>query len=209
MTEMNDATARSSTALIVVDVQNDFVDGSLATGRGAAVASLITDHLRATTYGVVVGTKDWHIDPEGHFAPEGEEPDFVTTWPVHCVAGSRGAQPHANLDTDLIEQWFLKGEYTAAYSGFEAHRDPGVDTARDGDAASDQEVLLGEWLRSAGITDVVVCGIATEFCVRATALDACEQGFGVTVMRELCSPVNPDASEGVFHELSEAGARVQ
>lgn len=104
-------------ALIVVDVQKDFCPGgSLATDKGAEVAAAITAHLRSqgdrdggSSYDVVVGTKDWHIDPAGHFAPEGTEPDFQETWPVHCVVGSPGAEVHEGLDTSLIDAWFLKG----------------------------------------------------------------------------------------------------
>ena len=191
-------------ALIVVDVQNDFCPGgSLATAHGADVAGGITEYLRAArdagTYGVVVGTKDWHIDPEGHFAPEGTEPDFEETWPVHCLADGDGARSHPALDTSLIDAWFLKGEYTAAYSGFEGHLEG---TPTDGSAEGSG---LADWLRGRGVTDVDVCGIATDFCVRATALDAVAEGFTVRVLTDLCSPVTPGGGAVAFNQMAYVG----
>lgn len=186
-------------ALIVVDVQNDFCPGgALGTQRGADVAAAISDHLRAhrADYDVVVGTKDWHIDPAGHFAPDGVEPDFEETWPVHCIAGSPGAESHGNLDTGLIGTWFLKGEYTAAYSGFEGHLD------------GDDEAPLADWLRARGVTDVVVCGIATDFCVRATALDAVAEGFAVELLGDLCSPVSDPGGAVAVEQMESAGVTV-
>lgn len=181
-------------ALIVVDVQNDFVSGSLATARGAAVASSISTHLAETDYGFVVGTQDWHIAPEGHFAAPGEQPDYSTTWPVHCVAEEWGAQPHANLDAEQIQQWFRKGEYTAAYSGFEA---------------TCNGVGLAEALRERGVTQLDVCGIATDFCVRATVLDGLREGFAVRVLQDLCAPVDEEQGQAVLQELARAGAAIR
>ena len=105
-----------SKALIIVDVQNDFCEGgSLATARGAEVASLISEFVENNhhRYDAIVATQDWHIDPGSHFS---DTPDFVDSWPVHCVAKSKGAQIHENLDTDYIEAYFRKGRFEAAYS---------------------------------------------------------------------------------------------
>ncbi len=186
-------------ALIVVDIQNDFCPGgSLGTARGAEVAAAVSAYLRsvpAGTYVAVVGTRDHHIDPEGHFAQEGTVPDFEETWPVHCVAGTPGAEPHPDLDTSLIDAWFLKGEHTAAYSGFEGHLEGA-------------EGLLAGWLRARGVTDVDVCGIATDFCVRATALDAVAEEFGVRTLTDLCSPVTPGGGAVAFNQMACAGVEL-
>jgi nicotinamidase/pyrazinamidase len=152
-----------SRALLVVDVQNDFCEGgSLAVAGGAAVAAAITEHMRTAgdAYAHVVATRDHHIDPGGHFA---EQPDFLETWPPHCVVGTEGVKLHPNLDHGPIEAVFDKGEHAAAYSGFEgrtAHRVP-----------------LADWLRAHDVDAVDVVGIATDHCVRATALDAVANGF--------------------------------
>ena len=185
-------------ALVVVDVQNDFVSGTLATDQGAQVAAGISELLTSAqnSYDLVVGTLDWHIDPAGHFAPEGQEPDFNETWPVHCVAEQWGSQPHENLRTEYVELWFHKGEYTAAYSGFEAHR-------------VGEKTLLADALRERGITRIDVCGIATDFCVRATVLDGVQEGFEVTVLQNLCSPVSRANEQKVLDELAAAGAQIR
>src|SRR3712207_6288169 len=106
-------------ALVVVDVQNDFCEGgSLAVAGAAAVAAAITEHVRTAgeAYAHVVATRDHHIDPGGHFA---EQPDYLDTWPAHCVVGTHGAQLHPSLDQGPLEDVFDKGEHAAAYSGFE------------------------------------------------------------------------------------------
>ncbi|MEJ6547949.1 isochorismatase family protein [Corynebacterium sp. USCH3] len=185
-------------ALIVVDVQNDFCPGgALGTVRGGDVAAAVSAHLRAhgDDYTVVVGTKDWHIDPVGHFAPDGVEPDFQDTWPVHCVAGTPGAEAHPELDESLVDAWFLKGEYTAAYSGFEGHLEGA-------------EAGLADWLRSHGITSVAVCGIATDFCVRATVLDAVAAGFAVTLLSDLCAAVTGAGGAEAVTRMKDAGVTV-
>lgn len=191
-------------ALTVVDIQNDFCPGgSLGTARGAEVAAAVSAYLRtvpAGTYGYVVGTRDHHIDPVGHFAPAGTAPDFEETWPVHCVAGTPGEEPHPDLDTTLIDAWFLKGEHTAAYSGFEGHL---AGTAADGTGES-----LAHWLRERGVTDVDVCGIATDFCVRATALDAVAEEFGVRVLSDLCAPVTPGGGAVAFNQMAYVGVEL-
>ena len=166
-------------ALIVVDVQNDFCEGgSLPVAGGAEVAADIagccTTGRRATpdapAYDEVVATKDHHIDPGAHWAAK---PDFVDSWPVHCVVGTEGEAFHPNLDPQPFDAVFLKGEHAAAYSGFEGRR-------RDGDG-------LAAWLRGHEVTEVDVCGIATDHCVRATALDSAGEGFETRVLTDLCA----------------------
>jgi nicotinamidase/pyrazinamidase len=181
-------------ALIIVDVQNDFCEGgSLPVAGGAAVASAITDYLhrQAGGYAAVLATKDWHVDPGAHFAAE---PDYESTWPVHCVVGTRGADPHPELDTSPVEAWFTKGEHSAAYSGFQGATD--TDGVRVG---------LGEWLarRSIGAVDVV--GIATDHCVRATALDAVAAGLDTRVLVDLTAGVAPLSTDAALAELRSAG----
>jgi nicotinamidase/pyrazinamidase len=186
-------------ALIVVDVQNDFCEGgSLAVTGGAEVAFRIGLLLRAwqeaapadRAYDVVVATQDHHVAPGDHFS---EQPDFDRSWPRHCVAGTDGAAFHPNLDPQPFDAVFKKGEYAAAYSGFEG-------TA---DGAS-----LGDWLRAHDVASVDVCGIATDYCVRATALDAIKHGFATGVRTDLIAGVAPDTSLAALDELRAAGATV-
>ncbi|MEU4739384.1 isochorismatase family protein [Actinosynnema sp. NPDC023658] len=162
-----------SKALIVVDVQNDFCEGgSLAVTGGAAVAAAISAHVASSSYDHVVATRDYHVDPGSHFS---ETPDFVDSWPVHCVAGTAGASFHPELDVTAVEAVFSKGAYEAAYSGFEG--------------ASGGGEQLVEWLRARGVEQVDVVGIATDHCVRATALDAASAGFATTVLLDLTAGV--------------------
>jgi nicotinamidase/pyrazinamidase len=182
-------------ALVVVDVQNDFCEGgSLAVAGGAAVASAISEHLRTAgdTYARVVATRDHHVDPGGHFA---ERPDFVDTWPPHCVVGTDGVKLHPNLDRDPIEAVFDKGEHAAAYSGFEGH------TAH--------RVPLADWLRSHDIDAVDVVGIATDHCVRATALDAVGNGFATRVLLHLTAGVAEGTVEAALEQLRTAGVELE
>jgi nicotinamidase/pyrazinamidase len=183
-------------ALIIVDVQNDFCEGgSLPVAGGADVAAAITEHLRAGhEYAAVVATKDWHVDPGAHFAAE---PDYLDTWPVHCVAGTPGADPYPALDTGRIDTWFTKGEQAAAYSGFEGATD-----------ADGQRVGLAAWLRARGITDVDVVGIATDHCVRATALDAVAEGFNTRVMLDLTAGVAPATTAAALAVLADVGVEL-
>lgn len=184
-------------ALIVVDLQNDFCEGgSLAVDGGGDVAGSVTE-LAGTdraggTYDVVVATKDWHVDPGDHFADPEIGPDFVDTWPVHCVADSEGAAFHPALKIS-IDELFLKGRTTASYTGF------------DGGAASDETIRLGAWLHGRGITEVDVVGLATDHCVRATALDARESGFSTRVLLEHCAGVAPESTEAALAEMTAAG----
>jgi nicotinamidase/pyrazinamidase len=182
-----------SRALIVVDVQNDFCEGgSLAVPGGAAVAAAISVHIRAGGYDHVVATRDHHVDPGGHFSTT---PDYVDTWPVHCRARTPGASFHPDLDVAGIEAVFDKGDYAAAYSGFEG--------AEPGGAA------LGEWLNARGVTTVDIVGIATDHCVRATALDAARAGFGTGVLLELCAGVAAPTTERALAAMTAAGVTVR
>ncbi|MCY7394817.1 MAG: isochorismatase family protein, partial [Nocardioides sp.] len=149
-----------TSALIVVDVQNDFCEGgALPVTGGNRVAEQVAELLRGDPgYTHVVATRDHHVDPGPHWS---SEPDYVDSWPVHCEVGTEGEHFHPALDPDRFEAVFLKGEHAAAYSGFE------------GSAAG--ETLTG-WLRARGVDRVDVCGLATDHCVRATALDAVAAG---------------------------------
>jgi nicotinamidase/pyrazinamidase len=179
-----------SRALIIVDVQNDFCEGgSLAVPGGAAVAkgiSLVLDKSRER-WDHVVATKDWHIDPGAHFS---EHPNYLDSWPAHCVVGSDGAEFHPELRTDHVEAVFHKGEHKAAYSGFEGK-------TTDGET-------LADWLRSRSVTEVEVVGIATDHCVRATALDAKAEGFATTVVLELTAGVSAGTTEAALEEFRTA-----
>jgi nicotinamidase/pyrazinamidase len=181
-------------ALIIVDVQNDFCEGgSLAVAGGAAVARSISSLLASADHGYdhVVATKDYHIDPGSHFA---NEPDYVHSWPVHCVAESPGADFHPDLATEPIEAVFRKGAYTAAYSGFE-----GID---------DDGTSLADWLRGHGVDEVDIAGIATDYCVRATAADALANGFRARVLLGLTSGVAPGTTAEAITSLRDSGIEV-
>jgi nicotinamidase/pyrazinamidase len=138
----------------------------------------------------VVATKDWHIDPGAHFSAH---PDFVESWPAHCVVGTGGADFHPELRTDRIEAVFHKGEHAAAYSGFEGHTEAGE--------------TLADWLRSRDVTDVEVVGIATDHCVRATALDARAAGFDTTVLLELTAGVAQATTDAALQQFRTASVR--
>jgi nicotinamidase/pyrazinamidase len=195
---MTDAGAEAAPrALIVVDVQNDFCEGgSLAVSGGRDVASAITEyaHRHAGEYAVIVGTLDWHIDPGDHFSAE---PDYVSSWPTHCVVGSPGSRSHPALDTRVVEAWFRKGEHAAAYSGFEGSTEQGA-----------ERVLLGDWLRERGVAAVDVVGIATDHCVRATALDAAAAGFETRVLLDLTAAVAAETTATAMSRMREAGVEL-
>jgi nicotinamidase/pyrazinamidase len=179
-------------ALVIVDVQNDFCEGgSLAVAGGSAVARGISEYLAgpgAGRYAHVVATQDFHIDPGAHFSAE---PDYLATWPPHCRAGTPGAQFHPGLDTSRIEAVFRKGEYAAAYSGFEGAADDG-ETLRD-------------WLTARQVTEVDVAGIATDYCVRATAADAARAGLSTTVLLGLTAGVAPDSTAAAIVSMRAEG----
>jgi nicotinamidase/pyrazinamidase len=178
-------------ALIVVDVQNDFCEGgSLAVPGGAYVARSISERLAAggSEYAHVVATQDHHIDPGGHFSAH---PDYVDSWPPHCVAGTPGAEFHPDLDTERVETVFRKGAHAAAYSGFEGTDATGTP--------------LADWLRERGVTELDVVGIATDHCVRATAADGARGGFATRVLLGLTAGVAPDSTARALTELRDAG----
>ena len=177
-----------SRALIIVDVQNDFCEGgSLPVAGGAGVAAGISRALSTETWDHVVATQDYHIDPGAHFS---DHPDYLDTWPPHCVVGTGGSEFHPNLATDRIEAVFRKGEHAAAYSGFEGHTDDGAG--------------LADWLRQRSVTEVEIVGIATDHCVRATALDAVGAGFATTVRLDLTAGVAPGTTEAALQEFRTA-----
>ena len=168
-------------ALIVTDVQNDFCEGgSLAVAGGAATAARISTLLA-----------DHHIDPGDHFH---SEPDYRDSWPPHCVAGTPGADWHPNLTFREFDAVFFKGQYEAAYSGFE------------GSTHHDEPLI--DWLRAHRIDKVDVCGIATDHCVRATALDSARAGFDTTVLLSLTAAVSPENLRNVLRQFAEAGVSV-
>ncbi|HSU46221.1 MAG TPA: isochorismatase family protein [Arthrobacter sp.] len=208
-----------SRALIIVDVQNDFCEGgSLAVPGGAAVAGAISEYLDANNseFDYVVATQDWHVDPGSHFS---DAPDFKDSWPPHCVAGTRGADLHPDLDTEYIDAYFRKGQFAAAYSGFEGllapedavptgERQAGGLAAAAGALEPDEDAIgLDDWLQSHDVEDVVVVGIATDYCVKATALDAVQAGYGVTVLRSLTAGIAEDLEDAVA-EMELGGADV-
>jgi nicotinamidase/pyrazinamidase len=179
-------------ALVIVDVQNDFCEGgSLAVAGGAAVARAVSAYLAGpdrARYDHVVASQDFHVDPGAHFSPE---PDYFSSWPAHCVADTRGAHFHPDLDTEPIEEIFRKGRYAAAYSGFEGTNDAGQ--------------TLGDWLASRGVTDVDVAGIATDYCVYATAADAAQAGYATTVLLSLTAGVDPETTAAAVERLRGQG----
>ncbi|MFC8385988.1 nicotinamidase [Nocardia sp. NPDC057272] len=181
-----------STALIIVDVQNDFCEGgAVPVTGGAALAERISHYLHASDYAAITATRDYHIDPGAHFS---DNPDFVDSWPPHCRIDTPGAEFHPNLDTAPIDEVFFKGAYAAAYSGFQG-------TTKDGTA-------LADWLRAKGIDTVDVCGIATDHCVRATALDARTAGFDTRVLVNLSAGVSPASIERALDELQAEGVEI-
>ena len=176
-------------ALLIVDVQNDFCEGgSLAVAGGRSVVSAI-NALLATRHGYdhIVATQDCHIDPGAHFS---DTPDFIDSWPRHCVAGSHGAEFHPELHTEQIEEVFRKGAYAAAYSGFEGTADG---------------VGLAQWLQERGVDEVDVVGIATDYCVKATAGDAAAAGFATRVLVDLTAGVAKESSAAALEQMRAAG----
>jgi nicotinamidase/pyrazinamidase len=185
-------------ALVIVDVQNDFCEGgSLPVAGGAAVAAHVARHVRQfrTGYDLVVATRDYHEDPGDHFAAQ---PDFVDTWPEHCVVGTPGAAlstPISILVSEkLIQSVVDKGRRTAAYSGFEALDPVGHS--------------LLDVLREARIESLDICGLATDYCVRATALDARKYEFQVRVLVDLCAAVNVESGQRAFEDMKSAGCQL-
>jgi nicotinamidase/pyrazinamidase len=179
-------------ALIIVDVQNDFCEGgSLAvTGAGAVVRAINALLAGNHGYAHVVATKDYHVNPGAHFA---DRPDFVDTWPRHCVAGTAGADFHPELNIAPVEAVFHKGAYTAAYSGFEGATD---------------HTSLTDWLRARGVDEVDIAGIATDYCVRQTAADATKAGFKTRVLVDLTAGVAPASTAEALDEMRGRGVEL-
>ncbi|GAB3601376.1 isochorismatase family protein [Microbacterium tumbae] len=184
-------------ALLIVDVQNDFTeDGALAVAGGDAVAAAVSEHLAAHAgeYEVIVASRDWHDadgDNGGHFAAD---PDYVDTWPVHCVAGTPGAEYDPLLATDAVTHHVRKGQGKPAYSMFEGVTEDGRTVAE----------VLGE----RGVLTADVVGIATDHCVRASALDAISHGVHVRILTGLIAGVGAASSEAALAELAHAGAEL-
>ncbi|MBW9095500.1 isochorismatase family protein [Microbacterium jejuense] len=187
-----------SKALFIVDVQNDFTEGgALGVEGGDAVAQGISQFLvtHAEDYAVIIASRDWHDgdnDNGGHFAAG--EPDFVDTWPAHCVAGTEGAEYDPGLDTAAVTHHVKKGQGKPAYSLYEG--------------TTDQGETVSQLLDAHGVVDVDVVGIATDYCVRASALDAIEHGRHVRVLTDLVAGVAPASSEAALAELAHAGAEL-
>ncbi|KRA24155.1 nicotinamidase [Microbacterium sp. Root61] len=185
-------------ALFIVDVQNDFTEGgALGVAGGDAVAEGITRYLgaHAAEYALIVASRDWHDadgDNGGHFAAG--EPDFVDTWPVHCVAGTAGAEYDPGLDMTAITHHLKKGQGVPAYSLFEGVTDEGETVA--------------QLLEAHGVIDVDVVGLATDYCVRASAFDAIDHGRHVRVFTDLIAGVAEASSAATLAELAHAGAEL-
>ncbi|MDQ3762766.1 MAG: nicotinamidase [Actinomycetota bacterium] len=178
--------------VIIVDVQNDFCEGgSLAVPGGAEVAKAISNHIADARYAHVVATRDYHVDPGAHFS---DTPDYVDSWPRHCVAGTPGAEFHPRLDRSRIEAVFSKGRNQAAYSGFEGTTDDGTP--------------LAGWLRDRNVHAVDIVGIATDHCVRATALDAVRHGFDTRVLLGLTASVAPETTDAALEQMRAADAEL-
>ena len=181
-------------ALLIVDVQNDFCEGgSLGVVGGQTVAHAISEYLATPRgYDHVVATKDFHIDPGDHFS---DNPDFAASWPRHCVVGTAGAEFHHEFDDSAVEAVFTKGRYAAAYSGFE-----GID---------ESGTMLADWLVERGVDAVDIVGIATDHCVRATALDAVGHGFTTRVLLHLTAGVTEGTTGAAIEQLRTAGVDLQ
>lgn len=183
----------------MVDVQNDFCEGgSVPVAGGARIAAAIADlieHSAGDDYQYVVATRDHHIDPGGHFS---ETPDFQDSFPVHCVADSAGSEFHPGFAPTVtggkVDAVFFKGAHSASKSGFEG--------------ADEQGTPLADWLRTRGVKDVDVVGIATDHCVRATALDAVAAGFRACVRLDYSVGVAPHTTAAALDDFQQAGVAV-
>ena len=187
-----------SKALIVVDVQNDFCEGgSLPVGGGASVAEEIARYVAAGSGGAqyTIATRDYHIDPAGHFGTPPDGPDYVNTWPVHCVVGTQGAHFHPAVAQLPFDAEFRKGAHEPAYSGFQG--------------ATPDGTLLADWLREHGVTEVDVVGLATDHCVRATALDAAREGFAAKVLLDKTAAVAPETLAKALADFADAGVATE
>src|SRR5229473_2652807 len=184
--------ARAVRALVIVDVQNDFCEGgSLAVAGGGEVARAISGYLGSGGYDHVVASRDFHIDPGSHFSAH---PDYVNSWPRHCVVGTGGADFHPDLDTSHIQTVFSKGAHEAAYSAFDGSDEAGTP--------------LAAWLRERGVEDLDVVGIATDYCVRATAISAAQGGFRTRVLLGMTAGVDPTNTAESIEAMRAAGAQL-
>ena len=186
--------SEATRALVIVDVQPTFCEGGeLGVQGGNKVALEIARYVRdhRARYGLIVTTQDWHIAPGDHFS---SEPDFIDTWPVHAVAGTRGAALHPALGRIRANVAIKKGQYDAAYSGFE-----GVDQSGRS---------LAQVLRGAGVRHLDVVGIAESHCVAATAIDGVGEGFLVRVLRDLTVPVSEELGRAARQRMAEAGVKL-
>lgn len=190
---------RSPRALIVVDVQKDFCeDGALPVNGGLRTAWRINQHINnhREDYRLIVASRDWH-DPTtsngGHFADPGDEPNYTTTWPVHCVAGTTGAQFADDLPATNFDYIVSKGMDSPAYSAFQGATDEGISL----------DALRGLH----GITCVDVVGIATDYCVKATVLDALRHDLDVRVLSGMTAAVDPrEGARAALADMANAGA---
>jgi nicotinamidase/pyrazinamidase len=185
-------------ALLVIDVQNDFCEGgALAVAGGAQVASKISSYLKTAHYDLVVASRDWHDAQgtnSGHFAEAGSEPNYTTTWPVHCVADTEGAKYHPNLSTDKINVDIYKGQGQNGYSIFEGVTEAGQS--------------FSELLATHSIDAVDVVGIATDHCVLASATDAKKHGLRVRVISSLTAGVSAEGTEAAIDRMIDDGIEV-
>jgi nicotinamidase/pyrazinamidase len=187
-------------ALFVIDVQNDFCEGgALACEGGAAIAGKISEYLRdhKANYDFVIASRDWHTPADangGHFPSEGIEPDYVETWPLHCIANTTGAEYHPNLDQGLIDIHIKKGQGAPGYSIF--------------DGITDDGGSFSELLTRLQVDSVDVVGIATDYCVRASALDSAQRNLQVRVISSLTVGVSPATVEKSIDEMVDAGIAV-
>ena len=188
------------TALMIVDVQNDFTEGgSLPVAGGREVAAGISSFLDAhrAHFALVCASRDWHLSDSvngGHFPIPGHAPDFHTSWPLHCIEDSHGADFHPHLDTTHIDVEVKKGLGVPAYSAFQGQTADGVG--------------LEGLLVTHGIANLVVCGLATDYCVHQTVMDAHALKYNVTLLSDLCAGVAPDTTQRALGQMAQVGARM-
>ena len=187
--------ARDNHAIIVVDPQPDFFEGGPLPIQGATkTAERISEYLRdrGSDFAMTIVTQDWHLDPDGHWSAN---PDFVTSWPVHCSADTSGAEIHSSLNNQRWDAVIRKGQHSGAYSGFEG--------------VSEDGSTLADVLSSANIDTVTIVGFATDHCVKATALDARALGLSVNVVLELCAGVDAQTTREAISEMVNAGVKIR
>lgn len=186
-----------TTALIIVDVQNDFTEGgSLAVNGGLNVASKIAEKIKSgefpQRFDHIMTTQDWHINPGSHFS---DEPDYVDSWPVHCKADTEGAEFSPALKEALISYGGVsasvkKGQFSASYSGF--------------DGVSEDGTTLDAHLKAHNVDEVYVVGIATDYCVAQTAIDAAKNGYKATILTDYSAAISDshldDLTQGEFKQ---------